>query len=378
MGLAGAAARGGPTPWAVAWELPLPCDPDHVHFVDTDGPWLVVCVLPDGYQAVDRETGAVAWRTDLNFACPSAKVLYLGDRVLVFSGHEDEAALLRVPSGEPIWRRPPPPFFDWEEVWPLTGQRDGSGVAAPDGQCNRFLFLAREATNRPRERRLDIMEADGSVRVVTDDVKGWEAYLGGDEAYLVYQGTVRALDLATGQSALRLRYAAMDDVPYRVFPDGPRICVAGPSGIFGIDPAQGRMLWEVPPEAVVWPPDPSFSLESQAVLAENCLAVTNDDGLTLVETTTGEASSVTGMKPLTWARPVVAGEWVYALAKGRGSRSRRLWRVNRQSLTAEVVADLKGSLPDDLRVLQADPSAAYVLIFSQREGVRLLKLAPAK
>jgi hypothetical protein len=138
------------------------------------------------------------------------------------------------------------------------------------------------------------------------------------------------------------------------------------------------MLWEVPPEAVVWPPDPSLNLESQAVLAESCVAVTNDDGLTLVETTTGEASRVSGMKPLTWAQPVVAGEWVYALAKGRGSRSRRLWRVNRQSLTAEAVADLKGSLADDWRVLQADPDAAYVLISSQREGVRLLKLAPAE
>jgi hypothetical protein len=116
----------------------------------------------------------------------------------------------------------------------------------------------------------------------------------------------------------------------------------------------------------------------EPVLAENCLALTDPDGLTLVDTVTGHVSRVKGMKPLTWAQPAVAGQWVYVLAKGNGSESRRLWRVDRQSLTAQVLANVKGRLADHFLPLQADPDAAYILVTNRREGPHVVKLAPTE
>jgi hypothetical protein len=377
MALASCAVGADRGRWSVAWKLPIPCDSGHFHFIEAQGRYLAVCGPAGGVWMVDKATGALAWRANVAYACGSVKVLCLGDRALIFSGMQNEAALLRMPSGATIWRRLPPPFFDWKGVWPLTGPEGGSGNAGPDSQSNRFLFLATEASNRPRQSRLDVMEADGSVRLVTDMEPQWVAYLGGNEAYLIRSGHVRALDLATGHSALRLRYAIGERV-YCVFPDGPRICVAGSSGIYGIDPAQGRLLWEVPREDLAWLDEPMWEFVLEPVLAGNCLAIADRDGLTLVDTVTGALSRVTGMRPLLWARPVVAGQWVYVLAKGNGSRSSRLWRVDRHSGTKQVIASVKGRLADDPRPVQADPDAAYITLVDRRERPHVMKLVPSE
>jgi hypothetical protein len=336
VALTGTAVGAGPTPWSVAWELALPCDPGHFHFVETDGPCLAVCAPPDGLWMVNRETGVVAWRTQVDYACGSAKVLCFGDRALLFSGFEKEAALLDVPSGAPIWRRRPPPYFDWEGVWPVPALGDVGADPLSGGQPNRFVFLATEAGLRPRECRLEVMEPDGRVRPVASMHPGGlvGAYLGGEEVYLVDgAGGVHAVDLATGQSTLRC--AVGDGVAY-VLEDGPRICVGGLEGVHGVDPVGGRLLWSVPRSNAMYVDEPA--------LAENCLAFAEPDGLTLVDTVTGQVSRVSGMRPLTWARPAVAGQWVYVLAKGGGRHSSRLWRVSRRDLTAQLLAEVKGEL----------------------------------